>query len=122
MFTTSTRSMARWMIALPLLMVGSLMFWGMAISMGGLSLMRAMTIASPAEVLVGPSAEAPDLYDGPSGTIMVHLEESAEPQDVQELKDVSGPAGNNTGAGGFVAPDEQAVFVSGVSGPGSTSY
>jgi hypothetical protein len=117
MFTNPTRSMARWIVALPLLMVGSLMFWGMAISMGGLSLMRAMTLASPPEVL-GPAAPIPDSYDGPSsgGTIMIHLQESAEPQDLQDLKD---PAGDNTGAGGVVAPDEQAVLVS---GPGSTSY
>jgi hypothetical protein len=118
MFTNSTRSMARWIVALPLLMVGSLMFWGMAISMGGLSLMRAITLASPPEMLVGPAAAMPDSYDGASagGTIMIHLQESAEPQDLQDSRD---SAGDNTGAGGVVAPDEQAVVVS---GPGATSY
>jgi hypothetical protein len=117
MFTTSTRSMARWIVALPLLMVGSLMFWGTAISLGGLSLMRAMTLSAQSEVMVGPAAELPDGYEGPSanGTIMVHLQESAEPQDLTGLTDVQ----DNTGAGGDVAPDEQSVLVP---GPGSTSY
>jgi hypothetical protein len=119
------------MVALPLLMVGSLMFWGMAISLGGLSLMRAMTLASPPEGFVESTAEVPDLYDGPSGTIMVHLEESAEPQDLRDVQDGhdgqdakqdvkdSQPAARNTGGGGVIAPDDQAVVVS---GPGATSY
>jgi hypothetical protein len=108
--------MARWIVALPLLLVGSLFFWSLALSLGGLSLMRAMSLASlDADVLqVAPS---PDVSDGmstsTSGPIMVHLQESAEPEDLTV------PAGDNSGTGGYVGPDEQAAFVP---GPGETSY
>jgi hypothetical protein len=112
MFTTSTRSMARWIVALPLLLVGSLLFWSLALSLGGLSLMRAMTLASPSgTVELGASSD-----DGTftSGSILVHLQESAEPEDLGD------PANDNAGAGGQLRPDVGPTVVE--PAPGSTSY
>jgi hypothetical protein len=115
MFTSSARSLARWIVALPLVLVGSLLYWSLALGLGGVSLMRFCALSQ------GGGAEArldfASPFDGErrdeatvAGPIMVHLEESAEPEDVND----------NAGAGGFVAPDDNRSAA--VQGPGSTSY
>ncbi|HVZ72422.1 MAG TPA: hypothetical protein VHJ20_08600 [Polyangia bacterium] len=123
MHTTSVRSMARWLVALPVLMVGALFYWSLALSLGGLSLMRFMALASPPQAQATDSALddadvdmdveiAPsDVAMGPVSPILVRLQESAEPQDF----------GDTSGTGGTVVPDEQAATPP-TPGPGSTSY
>jgi hypothetical protein len=120
----ATRTL-RWIVLLPVLMVGSLLYWSVAIGLGGLSLMTAsalsatnMRVMLPQEETDTGEAMSPlqvDVGDGmvPAGTIMVHLEESVEPEDVND----------NAGAAGFTVPtptDDQQVIVT--PGPGSTSY
>jgi hypothetical protein len=127
MFTTSTTRAAtrtlRWIVLLPVLMVGSLVYWSVAIGLGGLSLMTASALSAtnvrvmvPQQGVDTGEAMSPldvDVGDGmvPTGSIMVHLEESVEPEDVND----------NAGAAGFTVPtDDQQVIVT--PGPGSTSY
>jgi hypothetical protein len=123
----ATRTL-RWIVLLPVLMVGSLLYWSVAIGLGGLSLMTASALSATNVRVMLPQqgqgnegadtgeAMSPlqvDVGDGmvPAGSIMVHLEESVEPEDVND----------NAGAAGFTIPtDDQQVIVT--PGPGSTSY
>ncbi len=126
-FTSSSTRAAtrtlRWILLLPVLMVGSLLYWSVAIGLGGLSLMTASALSATnvRVMLPQPGADTGDsmsplqvdVGDGmvPAGSIMVHLEESVEPEDVND----------NAGAAGFTVPtDDQQVIVT--PGPGSTSY
>jgi hypothetical protein len=114
--------MARWIVALPLLLVGSLLFWSLALSLGGLSLMRAMVLASPSGAVELGDVGAADVSDSAftSGSIVVHLQESAEPEDLADPAETAESLpGDNSGAGGYVSPDEQAAAAP---GPGPTSY
>ena len=111
MFSSTTRRLIRWIVLLPVLMVGSLFYWSLAIGLGGLSLMAASsmsTMPGPTEVEPSPGTDVNDSFS--TMPITVHLEESAEPEDVND----------NNGAGGFsVSTDDQSVPVP---GPGPTSY
>jgi hypothetical protein len=126
-FTSSSTRAAtrtlRWILLLPVLMVGSLLYWSVAIGLGGLSLMTASALSATNVRVMLPQQGADtgdsmsplqvDVGDGmvPAGSIMVHLEESVEPEDVND----------NAGAAGFTVPtDDQQVIVP--PGPGSTSY
>src|SRR5262245_17877581 len=106
MFRSSTRSLARWILLLPFVMVGSLLYWTLAIGLGARSLMMASVLSYvPQASEAGGSGGAPpmtaDMVDGMGGPIMIHLEESAEPEDVND----------NLGAGDL-APAETAAPVS----------
>jgi hypothetical protein len=116
MFTSSTQAAGktlRWIVLLPVLMVGSLLYWSVAIGLGGMSLMMAGAISNAQDITFGVS---PDSETGSGATldvgdiITVHLEESEEPEDVND----------NAGAAGFtqLTDDQQAA----VPGPGPTSY
>jgi hypothetical protein len=100
--------MARWVVALPVLMVGSLFYWSLALGLGGVSLMRLMALTSPT---VTTEVEVlPDDADGSFANlpITVHLEESTDPADAPDLSGAAGPADTargNTGAGGYVEMD-----------------
>ena len=123
MFTSSTPPVAktlRWIVLLPVLMVGSLLYWSVAIGLGGFSLMVASALSASTDTTLGVAdgrrdaragaSRTLDVGDGTS-TIMVHLEESVEPEDVND----------NAGAAGFAQlTDDQQVTVA--PGPGSTSY
>jgi hypothetical protein len=124
-FTSSTTRAAtrtlRWIVLLPVLMVGSLLYWSVAIGLGGLSLMTASALSATNVRVMMPQQGADtgeamsplDVGDGmvPAGSIVVHLEESVEPEDVND----------NAGAAGFTVPtDDQQVMIA--PGPGSTSY
>jgi hypothetical protein len=111
MFTPTARRITRWIVLLPVLMVGSMFYWSLAIGLGGLSLMAASSL----QVVPAPS-DATETYSGAdvgdsfaTMPITVHLEESAEPEDVND----------NSGAAGFPAADDQAAATP---GPGSTSF
>jgi hypothetical protein len=121
MFTSSTHAAAsktlRWIVLLPVLMVGSLLYWSVAIGLGGMSLMMASALSGAPDTTLGVSTDTDtsnntvlDVADAPS-VITVHLEESEEPEDVND----------NAGAAGFtqLTDDQQAPATP---GPGSTSY
>ena len=115
MFTSSPSASSktiRWILLLPVLMVGSMLYWSVALGLGGLSLMGAcatMSVQVDPTARFVPSTEALDVADGTT-SIMVHLEESVEPEDVND----------NAGAAGFTAPTDDQVTVT--PGPGATSY
>ena len=120
MFTSSTHAAGktlRWIVLLPVLMVGSLLYWSVAIGLGGMSLMMASALSGAPDATLGVSTDTEtsnnttlDVGDAPS-VITVHLEESEEPEDVND----------NAGAAGFtqLTDDQQAVIAP---GPGATSY
>jgi hypothetical protein len=125
MFTSSTHAYRavgrtfRWIVLLPVLLVGSLLYWSVAIGLGGLSLMAASALSVSADATVGvaqitetggASTATLDIGDG-TAPLLIHLEESAEPEDVND----------NVGAAGFTptADDQQAIVSP---GPGATSY
>jgi hypothetical protein len=88
----SAPSSTRWIAWMPLLFVAAFLYWSVALGLGGLSLMAASTITSEVET----SADfAPSAVEPVSGhalvepdnrivPIVVHLEESAEPEDVND--------------------------------------
>jgi len=120
MFTPSTRVVGRtfrWLVLLPVLMVGSLLYWSVAIGLGGLSLMAASALSTAqVDTTLGVSTDTETgnpntILDVGQTPIMVHLEESVEPEDVND----------NAGAAGFtLVNDDQQVTVT--PGPGNTSY
>jgi hypothetical protein len=98
---SSARSTARWVICLPLLLVGSMMFWTMALGSGAISLLavaglsQASRASQPldddaAQVEPAPTAAEPAPGHAlgnpanPTNPILVHLQESAEPEDVND--------------------------------------
>jgi hypothetical protein len=122
MFTPSTKIFGRtlrWIVLLPVLMVGSLLYWSVALGLGGLSLMAASALSTTPDTTLGVAQDTEtgnsnttlDVGQMPGNSIMVHLEESVEPEDVND----------NVGAAGFTQlTDDQEVPVT--PGPGSTSY
>ena len=132
MFTSSPRTVGkmlrktlRWAVLLPVVMVGSLLYWSVAIGLGGLSLMAAGALSASVDntgdstLGVAPQdteTESATLDVAAAGAtlgtpIVVRLEESVEPEDVND----------NAGAAGFTQQtDDQQVIVA--PGPGSTSY
>jgi len=114
MSTASTRAASktfRWIVLLPVLMMGSLLYWSVAICLGGVSLMMAshLSVVAPSQLAPFESRETLDVNDGTT-SITVHLEESVEPEDVND----------NAGAAGFTQPSDDVVTVT--PGPGSTSF
>jgi hypothetical protein len=105
----SGRSTARWVVSLPLLLAGSLMFWTMALGSGAVSLLAVSGLAGACTVshgrllleengdqvaddpeadgeIAATAAEPMPGYLPPAreGSILVHLQESAEPEDVND--------------------------------------
>jgi hypothetical protein len=72
--------------------MGSLLYWTLAIGLGARSLMMASVLsyvpqASEAAGMGGTDVPAPmtaEMVDGMGGPIMIHLEESTEPEDVND--------------------------------------
>jgi len=95
-------------------MVGSLLYWSVAIGLGGLSLMTASALSGETDsslFIEEYSDNENATLDVGENPITVHLEESAEPEDVND----------NAGTAGFTAiSDDQQIVVA--PGPGSTSY
>jgi hypothetical protein len=85
-------SSTRWIAWMPLLFVAAFLYWSVALGLGGLSLMAASAITSGAEsgpdfaaTAVEPvSGHALAEPDNSTLPIVVHLEESAEPEDVND--------------------------------------
>jgi hypothetical protein len=97
----SNRSLARWLISLPVLLVGSMLFWTVALGSGALSLLAVAGLSEGPQVLqmgeVPPTAlepmpgEAVHAAGYPERSILVHLQESAEPEDVNDNLGAASP-------------------------------
>ena len=94
--STHTARSTRWVAWMPLLFVAAFLYWSVALGLGGLSLMAASAISGDLDE--GPEL-APSVMEPAPGhigePIVIHLEESAEPEDVND----------NAGA---VMPNDQA--------------
>ncbi len=102
---SSARSTARWVVVLPLLLVGSMLFWTMALGSGAISLLAVTGFAEvpqpsddlPAAGDVAPTATEPmpgpilGTQANPANPIVVHLQESAEPEDVNDNLGAAAP-------------------------------
>jgi len=82
----------RWVAWMPLLFVAAFLYWSVALGLGGLSLMAASAISGDLqdaqEGTEGPDL-APSVMEPAPGhasiePIVIHLEESAEPEDVND--------------------------------------
>jgi hypothetical protein len=94
--STVTARSTRWVAWMPLLFVAAFLYWSVALGLGGLSLMAASAISSDLDQ--GPELAPSVMEPAPGHTsepIVIHLEESAEPEDVND----------NAGA---VMPNDQA--------------
>jgi len=108
------RSISRWLAWTPLMMVAALLYWTVALGLGCFSLMAVTALSGSSELVVEPTAEDTAVPVSPEaddpGPIMVHLQESVEPEDVND----------NVGSGSSsVAADPAAVAAP---APGDTSY
>jgi hypothetical protein len=85
----SRASGLRWVAWVPLLGVGALMFWSMAFGLGVMSLavvdgLAASNLVDVEVVEVPVSATATEPVSGHDNTINVHIQESAEAEDVND--------------------------------------
>jgi hypothetical protein len=81
--------MRRWYLWVPVVMVASLMYWTVALGLGGLSLMAASALSAGQDLGMGMGTATYDQavtnrYDQSYDPIVVHLEESVEPEDVND--------------------------------------
>jgi len=87
---TGASSSTRWIAWMPLLFVAAFLYWSVALGLGGLSLMAASTMTGGMTGGVesapdfAPSAVEPISGHALAEPIVVHLEESAEPEDVND--------------------------------------
>ncbi len=92
--TTATATARKWLVWAPVLMVASLLYWTVALGLGGMSLMAVSALSGGQDVGgIGldlsstngdtDTAEASPPRDGYE-PIVVHLEESVEPEDVDD--------------------------------------
>ena len=75
----------RWVAWMPLLFVAAFLYWSVALGLGGLSLMAASEISGDLDE--GPDLAPSVMEPAPGHTaepIVIHLEESAEPEDVND--------------------------------------
>lgn len=97
--STATARSTRWVAWMPLLFVAAFLYWSVALGLGGLSLMAASAISGDLQDgSEGPELAPSVMEPAPGHTtepIVIHLEESAEPEDVND----------NAGA---VMPNDQA--------------
>jgi hypothetical protein len=85
-FPATGSSSTRWIAWMPLLFVGAFLYWSVALGLGGLSLLAASAITSGADSGPDFAATAVEPVSGHAlaEPIVVHLEESAEPEDVND--------------------------------------
>jgi hypothetical protein len=76
--------MRRWFLWAPVVMVASMLYWTVALGLGGLSLMAASALSVGQTLPVAGLEQAGGRYDQSYDPILVHLEESSEPQDVND--------------------------------------
>jgi hypothetical protein len=88
--------MRRWLVWIPILMIASLVYWTVALGLGGLSLMAVSTLSGSEAALglafpqaasvTGEEVDGAELTPPQDGfePIVVRLEESVEPEDVDD--------------------------------------
>jgi hypothetical protein len=113
---SSCRSAARWVVCLPLLLVGSMLFWTMALGSGALSLLAVVGLSevnqdlAPAEMAPTATEPMPGHATGDSLVpIIVHLQESAEPEDVNDNLGAVGPIDTDDDGTGSLPAQGQAL-------------
>jgi hypothetical protein len=87
--TALTPHPTRWVAWMPLLFVAAFLYWSVALGLGGLSLMAASAVSGDVDEGPGLAPSAMEPVPGhalgePGDPIVVHLEESAEPEDVND--------------------------------------
>jgi len=85
---------ATWVAWLPLLFVGAMLFWTIALGLGGLSLVTVTALSAAdgmqVEVVIPPAPTATEPMPGSAASvvtadgIVVRLQESPEPEDVND--------------------------------------
>ena len=109
--------MRRWFMWIPVLMVASLLFWTLALALGGMSLMAANKIslfdahcrfASP-EVSADIDVDGAGSHSG-YDPIVVHIEESGDPNDVDDDATVAAPAADEAPAQESASQPGQTAF------------
>jgi hypothetical protein len=92
---------ATWVAWLPLLFVGAMLFWTIALGLGGLSLVTVTALSAGGDsqqvyVPLPPTATEPmpgnAASSGMSDTILVRLEESPEPEDASDNAGAASPS------------------------------
>jgi hypothetical protein len=110
--------MRRWFMWIPVLMVASLLFWTVALALGGMSLMAANKISLfESHCLIGAASDVSSEVDGAGSRngydpIVVHIEESGEPEDVND----------NPSAGPSAATADDEPAGESASQPGKTAF
>ena len=108
----------RWLVWIPVMMVAALLYWTVALGLGGLSLMAVSTLSAgaaleDAEQLPEPAVTEPAQNETSYvGSIVVNLQESAEPEDVDD----------NAGAATSDEAADDAAVVAPPQGPGATAF
>ena len=86
--STHTARSTRWVAWMPLLFVAAFLYWSVALGLGGLSLMAASAISGDLQDgSEGPELAPSVMEPAPGHTtepIIIHLEESDEPEDVND--------------------------------------
>jgi hypothetical protein len=83
MFDRSERHSTRWIAWMPLLFVSAFLYWSVALGLGGLSLMAAGTLSHSGVRTFEATAIEPVPGHLSGDPIIVHLQESADPDDDQ---------------------------------------
>jgi hypothetical protein len=84
--SAGTPHATRWVAWMPLLFVAAFLYWSVALGLGGLSLMAASAISGDLDQgpELAPSVMEPAPGHALNEPIVIHLEESAEPEDVND--------------------------------------
>jgi hypothetical protein len=84
--SAATPHSTRWVAWMPLLFVAAFLYWSVALGLGGLSLMAASAISGDLDQgpELAPSVMEPAPGHALNEPIVIHLEESAEPEDVND--------------------------------------
>jgi hypothetical protein len=98
-------SSTRWVAWMPLLFVAAFLYWSVALGLGGLSLMAASAVSG--DLVASPDDVAPAAMEPVPGhvgdPIIVRLEESTEPEDVNDNVGAATPSdpSDDDGLGGL---------------------
>jgi hypothetical protein len=116
----------RWLVWLPVIMVASLLYWTVALGLGGMSLMAVSALSgSDGAGSLGLSTIGGDTDTAPAAAprdgyepILVHLEESVEPEDADDnpgcARSASGGGGGSSEAATAAARGDQGEMRAGV--------
>jgi hypothetical protein len=95
--STGTPHPTRWVAWMPLLFVAAFLYWSVALGLGGLSLMAASAISGDLDQ--GPELAPSVMEPAPGHTlgepIVIRLEESVEPEDVNDNAGAVTPSDDN---------------------------